>query len=147
MNEPWAATPTIETFITALTNAAATGTYLALGSVLLPAGVWWLSAVAVINLNGATFAANSTMALAISTDNGGSSLTNVNFGYDFVSINGLGNSFGATDNAGGIGLVVPKKVVRLTTPTLYYCNVRVDSYTVATPQWRGSISATLIPGG
>ena len=126
----------IESTVSTATNAAATGTYLALASITLPAGSWTISAIA----NGepgtaaVTTVGGALEALIGSTTASSAGATR---GYDWAK--------SSHELASGDCevLTIPSKRVSIVVSTTYYLNV-LATYTAGTPQWRGSLSAARI---
>jgi hypothetical protein len=122
----------IESTVSTPTNAAATGTYLALTSISLTPGQWDIASVVQALPNGSTVTVDGATELVVGTTT--ASATGSTVGYDRQTEN-----FAiATGNAHQI--VVPRKIVNISATTTYYVNV-LATYTVGTPQFVGSISA------
>ena len=126
----------IESTVSTATNAAATGTYLALASITLPAGSWTISAIA----NGEPgTAAVTTVGGALEALIGTTTASSVGAtrGYDWAK--------SSHELASGDCevLTIPSKRVSIVVSTTYYLNV-LATYTAGTPQWRGSLSAARI---
>jgi hypothetical protein len=127
----------IEAKTSTATNAAATGTYLALASITLTAGNWWISAIANEEPGtGATTTAGGALEALVGTTT--ASATGATRGYDWVKIS---HALALADSN---SLTVPCKRVSITTPTTYYLNV-LQTYSAGVPQWRGMLSATRMP--
>lgn len=114
-------------------NAAATGTYLALTSLTLPPGDWLISGWVESIPNGGTLTVDGPTELVIGTTS--ASAAGSVAGFDR-----------ATENhpiVGGVRhqIVIPAKRVNISASTTYYANV-LATFTLGTPQWVGSISAT-----
>ncbi len=116
--------------ISTATNAAASGTLLALTSIAIFSGRWTLSGFAVSLKNGASFSDSCQMVVgttSASTSGTTSGLSETQF---------LANAATGTQSACSL----PAIPVILTAATTYYLNVAA-TYSVATAQWRGTITA------
>lgn len=122
----------IEQQITTLTNAASTGTYLALATVTLSAGNWDINATALTYPNSSTFVVATAVQALIGTASGTS--TGAIVGYNTVAqSNNFTTGSVQTLNIGPVR-------VQITSSTPYYLNV-LQTFSAGTPQWRGSITA------
>lgn len=119
----------IESKITSLTNAAATGTFLALTHIDITSGAWDITSNVEFFKNAATISGDGEMAISTTS----ASNTGATFGYSKTAIwqPSLNSEFTTT---------IPKVRVNVTANTTYYINVFAQ-YSAGTPQWRGFISA------
>jgi len=124
----------IESKISTATNAAATGTYLALASITLTAGDWIISAIADEEPGtGATTTVGGALEALIGTTSAAN--TGATRGYDWIKNS---HSIASVDS---ITMTIPAKRVSISASTTYFLNV-MQTYTAGTPQWRGSLTAT-----
>lgn len=118
--------------ISTATNAAATGTYLALTSLTLAAGKWRIAIYAEQVLNGATLTAAGSAEALVGTTSASNAGTTA--GYDRAQ---------AMQPATGViaaPICLTDIVVNITAATTYFLNV-LATFTAGTPQWRGSLKA------
>lgn len=115
-------------------NAAGSGSFLPLATISPTPGLYYISATAIINRNGATLNGGSSWYICITPNSGFA--TGGTFGYDYITmpIGSLttGNYVSTATIAG--------KVISLSATTPYYLNVAV-AYTAGTPQWVGHLTA------
>lgn len=123
----------IESKISTATNAAATGTFLALTSITLTPGDWDIAGLAVeVVGTGATTTAGGALEACIGTTTASSA--GCTSGYDYVQ---QAHTLASND---ANSLTIPAKRVNISSSTTYYLNVK-QTFTAGTPQWRGSITA------
>lgn len=123
----------IESKISTATNAAATGTFLALTSITLTPGDWDIAGLAVeVVGTGATTTAGGALEACIGTTTASSA--GCTSGYDYVQ---QAHTLASND---ANSLTIPAKRVNISSSTTYYLNVK-QTYSAGTPQWRGSITA------
>lgn len=125
----------IESTINSTQNAAATGTYLALTSITLTPGDWFITGWVEAIPNGATLTVDGTTEMLIGTVS--ASNTGSTVAYD------RGQSNHPIVAGVRHQIIVPCKRVNISSSTTYYANV-LATFTLGTPQWIGSLSATRI---
>jgi hypothetical protein len=125
---------TIKSVISAATNAAATGTYLALTSIALTPGDWSIVGAAQSIPNGATHTVGGNLRLAVGTTS--ASATGAVRGESLLLLAHNTVSEYAS-------MTTPTIRVNLSASTTYYLNV-MQTYSAGTPQWTGSIVATRV---
>lgn len=126
----------IEDKVSTATNAAASGSYLALASVTLPPGDWMISALAVTGPSSTPLYNPSGFIEALIGTTSAAS-TGCTLGYDWIQTKCGGGPSTQTN----FTLSLPMKNVNISSTTTYYLNVLAAQSGSVVVTWTGSIMA------